>query len=190
MLAGLVGPNGHVYAFEPLPRNSSLLKRSVAENQFENRITVAAAAVGAKPGNLQLISPRKTNNWGGPYLRTADVPVPFGHEAQFVSVVQLDSYPLRRPISFIKLDAEGAELMVFQGARTLLKTDRPLVLAEINPEQLRNVSHCSANELLQEMASLGYACSVLQRGGSLAEITRYETGILSNVVFRPKEALT
>lgn len=187
MLADCVGPSGRVHAFEPLPRNFGLLEQSVAENDFQNRVTIECAAVGAEPGRMHLISPCRTNNWGGPYLRTGNDLMPPGHEAREVVVVQLDRHSLRRPISFVKLDAEGAELMVLQGARSILQTDRPLVLAEMNPKQLQEVSRCSANDLIGEMASTGYVCNLLGTGGSQSRITHYDTDRLANVLFLPKE---
>src|ERR1700686_1989005 len=158
LMADAVGATGHVYAFEPLPRNASLLERSVTENAFESRLTITRAAIGEHPGASELISPIITNNWGGPYLRTGETVVPPVHETNLVPVIKLDDYPLRRPVSLIKLDAEGAELLAIRGARTLLQTDRPLLLAEINQQQLRMVSGCSAAEVITEMAGVGYRC--------------------------------
>src|SRR5438067_1635253 len=67
LMAERVGPEGHIYAFEPLKRNASLLEQSVAENGFQTRLTLTHAAIGNHAGALELISPIVTNNWGGPY---------------------------------------------------------------------------------------------------------------------------
>jgi FkbM family methyltransferase len=188
VLGGQVGPTGHVYAFEPFTGTHRLLMRSVKENNFEDRITVERAAVGSTAGQMQLISPQTTDNWGGPYLRTSDAAVPPKHEAHFVPIVQLDTYPLRRPIAFIKLDAEGAEPMVLRGATSLLIRDRPTVLAELNPKQLRNVSDCSATDLIHEMDSLDYACHRLEPGGSEVMIRQYDADLVTNVIFFPNKS--
>jgi hypothetical protein len=81
LMAERVGPAGHVYAFEPLPRNASLLQRSLAENDFEARMTLVRRAIADEAGALELISPIVTNNWGGPYLRTGETVVPPGQGA-------------------------------------------------------------------------------------------------------------
>jgi hypothetical protein len=75
-LGSLVGPNGHVYAFEPLSRNSSLLARSIAENDYQDRVSLEEAAVGEHAGEMQLISPVTTDNWGGPYLLASEGAIP------------------------------------------------------------------------------------------------------------------
>ncbi|MEY2497395.1 MAG: hypothetical protein QOD12_951 [Verrucomicrobiota bacterium] len=183
LMAGRVGSIGHVYAFEPLPRNASLLERSIAENDFQSRITLFRDAVADRAGSLELISPIVTNNWGGPYLRTGEAVVPPGHEITIVGLGKLDDYPVRRPVRLIKLDAEGAELLALRGAQSLLQTDRPIVLAEINPEQLRMVSGCSANEMIAEMAAAGYRCFRLAGEGRGEELTAYGSNDITNVIF-------
>jgi len=185
LMAGQVGPEGRVYAFEPLPRNASLLERSVAENKFEHRLSVVRAAVGDHEHTLELISPVTTNNWGGPYLRTGDTSVPPEHETTMVRVIRLDEFPLRRPVSFIKIDAEGAELLALRGGCNLLQTERPTILAELNPSQLAAVSNGSATELIAELRAIGYTAYPLGRGGLQPPIERYEGDAIINVAFKP-----
>ena len=189
LMASRVGREGHVYAFEPLPRNAALAERSIAENKFESRVTLSRAAVGNRPGQIELISPITTNNWGGPYLRTPGTQVPRDHETTTVPMVTLDGLQLRRPISFIKLDAEGAEALVLRGAQTLLREDRPWVLAEIHPQQLGKVSACSPDDLISEMSSYGYSCAQLLPGTppQLSErLDRYDNDRVINAVFVPE----
>jgi len=186
VMAKRVGAHGHVYAFEPLPRNTSLLTRSVSENNFDSRVTVSQAAVGDQPGQMELLSLILTNNWGGPYLRTGNLPVPPDHEVTMVPVVHLDGCALRRPIKLIKVDAEGAEMLVVQGAKGLLRDDRPTVLAEINRKQLAAVSACSPTDLIGEMSRLGYSCSPLVQRNLPSTLNTYESDEIINVVFSPK----
>ena len=185
LMAGKVGPAGHVYAFEPLPRNAALLARSIEENRFKSRISFHRAAVGAESGELQLISPRTSLNWGGAYLRLKNSSIPADHEAIAVGVVALDEIDLRRPVKFIKIDAEGAELLGLRGARRVLSEDRPLVLAEINPRQLRTVSQSSPNDLIEYMTQQGYRCHLFTPDERAEQIDRYDRSEIINVVFKP-----
>ena len=187
LLAQRVGPEGHVYAFEPLERNATLLARSTDENGFAERVTLSRAAVGAADGEMQLVWAQQTNNSGGAYLQPLSAPVPPSHVASRVPVVSLDRFPLRRPISFMKVDAEGAELLVLKGARTILAADRPIVLSEINPAQLRAVSEHDADELLAEMERQGYVCRPLGASGLEKPIQRYRGDQITNVVFVPRQ---
>ena len=186
-MAGKVGAEGHVYSFEPLNRNAALLERSIGENRFNSRVTLTRAAVADAEGTLELVTPRITNNWGGAYLRTDSAEVPPGHELLSVPIVTLDQCAIRRPVRLIKLDAEGAEMLVLRGATALLERDRPVVLVELNQKQLASVSKCSANEVINGMVRMGYRCFTLTLGGRPgSEITSYDSDAVINAVFLPQ----
>ena len=163
-MASLTGPTGRVYAFEPLEEQATLLARSVAENDFADRVVLERAAVSDQPGSGHLISAPKTTNAGGAYLKAGEVPL--GHEVNQVKLITLDTYPVRRPVHFIKIDVEGAELLAFRGAKELLKQDHPVILSELHPEQLSKVSGCTASEFVAELESYNYKCHEL-RGSQL-----------------------
>lgn len=183
LLAHLVGDKGHVYVFEPLKRNMSLLLQSIAENNFADRATIVQGAVGNYEGMVELISPRTTHNWGGPYLRTNATFIPDGYIAESVRIIPLDHYSMLRPINFIKIDIEGAELLALMGAKMILQEDRPLILAEVNPVQLQKVSGCTANEFIMFLQSLQYRCYLLGEDGIEGEISHYERDDIKNVIF-------
>ena len=67
-MAAAVGPEGRVYAFEPLDANADLLERSIAENDFGDRVRFQRAAVGAASATATLTFPAETLNSGGAYL--------------------------------------------------------------------------------------------------------------------------
>ena len=52
----------------------------------------------------------------------------------------------------LKIDVEGAELDVLQGARDVLKGAKPLVLVEVHSDELEK-------ECAQFLEGLGYDCS-------------------------------
>jgi FkbM family methyltransferase len=180
-MASLIGPTGKVYAFEPLDDLAALLARSVAENNFGDRVLLERAAVSDKPGSGHIISALKTTNAGGAYLNEGQVPL--GHEASEVKLITLDTYPVRRPVHFIKIDVEGAELLAFRGAKELLQKDRPVILSELHPAQLLKVSGCTAAEFVAELESYNYKCHEL-RGAQLAPFTA-EAERVKSVVFLP-----
>ena len=119
-MAAAVGADGRVYAFEPFDANADLLERSILENAFDDRIFFRRAAVGAAPGRAALTFPVETRNSGGAYLlRDGTAPLA-GNLTKEVPVVALDALDLRRPVSFIKMDVEGAEPQVVRGAAKIL----------------------------------------------------------------------
>ena len=178
-MASLTGPTGKVFAFEPLEDLATLLARSVAENNFTDRVVLERVAVSDKAGSAQLISASKTTNAGGAYLNAGTVPP--GHEANQVKLITLDTYPVRRPVHFIKIDVEGAELLAFRGAKELLKEDRPLILSELHPDQLLRVSGCTAGEFVAEMEGYNYKCHEL-KGSELVPLTEHGPRVKSIVL--------
>jgi FkbM family methyltransferase len=155
-MAQAVGPQGAVYAFEPLDRNADLLEQSVRENQFDRRVIVERAAVAERGGTRRLRFARETLNSGGAFLSDAEVPGLAGLAAVDVRTIRLDDYPCRRPVRLIKMDVEGAEPQVIAGARGLLAADRPVIVTELHAEQLARVSQTTPQALLGELARLGY----------------------------------
>jgi FkbM family methyltransferase len=187
-MASFVGAEGHVYAYEPIAANAALLERSIRENRFSERITLRRAAVGAAPGEIRLAYlplESGSHNSGGAYLLGAEGTAPYHHETVSVPMVRLDEEEFRRPVRFIKIDVEGAEALVFRGARELLAADRPVILSEIHPPQLARVSECRPADLIEEMRELGYECALLENGQLGKSIRSLEGDTIRSVVFRP-----
>jgi len=181
-MAALVGPSGHVDAFEPFSTHADLLERSIVENRFGDRVTLRRAAVGASNGTATLTFPRETLNTGGSYLLPADgAPLP-GNLTAHVPLVALDDLPLPRPVRLIKMDVEGAEPQVVRGARRLLARDRPVILSELHPTQLARASNTTADAFLALMRDCGYRAHRLERGTLGAPLDRAPDEALVSIV--------
>ncbi len=185
-LAELVGPTGSVFAYEAFDENASLLERTIAENHWEDRVRVARAAVGALDGTIDLTYATETLNSGGAFVLTGTDSAPPGHATRRVRAVSLDREPLRRPVSFIKMDVEGAEPLVLRGAARLIADDRPVILSELHAEQLARVSHSSVEQYLSEMRRLGYGCHLLEAGALGPEITSPPSQQITSIVMIPR----
>ena len=183
LLASLLGPDGRVHAFEPLPANAALLDRSIAENRLGDRIALERVALGRSADVLHLVHVPGGVNSGGAFLAPRDQPVPPGHAAVPVAVRKLDDVALRRPISFVKLDVEGAEPLVLEGARELLAADRPVVLSEIHRAQLARVAGTTPAELIADLADRGWECRRVAPGGRLGEAVRDVGEPIASVAF-------
>ena len=128
----------------------------------------------------------ETANLGGQYLDDADTELSHGHQHQHIELVTLDSLDLRRPVSFVKMDVEGAEPQVVAGARQLLSEDRPLILCELHAGQMDKVAGVSPSEFVVDVTSLGYRCHRIAPGGELgAEFDINEDVHVLNVAFVP-----
>lgn len=184
LMAHAVGPAGRVFAFEPVDENADLLERSVLENRYDDRVVTYRMAVGKTTGQAALATlslEAGSQNSGGSFLLERSA-VPPGHEKRTVPVSRLDDMPLGGRVKLIKIDVEGAEPLVFEGARRLLREDAPWILSEINAVQLKRVSGLTPRELIQFMKSLAYDCLALEGGRVLED---YASETVCSVVFRP-----
>lgn len=117
LMADLVGAEGQVHAFEPNPRMTDLLRRSLSVNGFSQRVQIHQVALGAEnEGQVALIVPRDDPKNGhilpmGDHLPEGAVAVP---------LARLDGREDWSTIEFAKVDVEGAEQLVWAGAQGLL----------------------------------------------------------------------
>lgn len=125
-LAGLVGESGSVLAFEPQAVVFQLLCANVALNSILH-VRCYQKGVGQKPGSL-LVPPldyRQAANFGNVSLQPASP----GERGERVDAVSLDSLQLPR-CDFIKIDVEGMEWEVLQGAEGTIKQHHPTLYLE------------------------------------------------------------
>jgi FkbM family methyltransferase len=122
-MSELVGANGRVVAFEPVPSTFSALTGNAGHFKHRN-VTLVNAAVGDCVGHVGLSVPNVKN---GSYLAHIDPAGPIR-----CLVLTLDSLALPGPVKLVKIDAEGYEPNVLMGMNALLKRDQPVVILERN----------------------------------------------------------
>ena len=80
---------------------------------------------------------------------------------------------------------EGAEPQALAGASRLLREDRPVILSEVHPSQLEQVSRVSPAAFIRQMHDLGYRCHLLGAGSLGEEISDVHASGVTSVVFVP-----
>jgi FkbM family methyltransferase len=128
LAARRVGPSGHVYAFEPVPDNLASVCEQIEVNRL-GHVDAIGAAVGRAPGRLALrYSPRASAMARLAHVGKAQP----DEETLDVEVVCLDDFAKEhRAPTMMKIDVEGAEGEVLEGARALLEKG-PKLLIEVH----------------------------------------------------------
>lgn len=167
LLAARFGAS-HVYAFEAQPSTYELLGKNVIINWMTKFITYEHLAVYSHttdleffvrdhyPGNSSLgyTAPDQLEKW---FDTTTAVKV---------HAVALDDYFANRPgkIDLIKVDVEGAEPAVFEGARQTLEKNRDIkILCEWSPDQMATARQDPVR-LVDFWAEQGFRPHVLHTG--------------------------
>jgi FkbM family methyltransferase len=139
LLASLrVGPSGKVYAFEPVERNLRYLRRHVALNDLQN-CTVMEMAVSNTEG---------TRSFSAAAFESSMARLsPEGELSVPSTTLDICVYGEKRlrPPDIIKIDVEGAELEVLEGASRVIGEFRPTIFCEIHGTQL----HVGCRSFLQ-----------------------------------------
>ena len=185
LLSSLVGPSGRVIGFEPLVFLHAAAVKSLHENRFHH-CQIHHVALGSERGTAHLVYAPGSINWGGAFLSFSDSVLP-DHSSTPVPVAPLTDFVHGIKADFIKIDVEGAELLVMRGCADYLRANRPMILSEIHAAQLQRVSGASPVEYVTFMRELGYSCREILADGNLGQpMSGREDIDLVNVAFVPK----
>ena len=157
--AKLVGPTGRVFAFEPNPYNFKILKRNVARNRYTNVTTVNKAVSNAE--GIADFTIADSSDSGSLFEDVVKKKV----EAVKVSVISLDHFfkgqKLTEGPDVLKIDAEGADPLVLEGAIQTIRTRADIkIVMEINPRALRKSGN-DPYDLLSRVRYLGLKIQVV-----------------------------
>jgi len=141
--AKLVGRSGCVLAFEPVPRMAEALRKSAWANRFE-QVRVFGVALSNYTGEAEF-SAENENSGGSRLGRMPDDPGRSfsGHRVRVTTLDEVVGAENLKAVALIKIDVEGFEAEVLQGATRTLKELRPALYFETGqepPEKRRIVS--------------------------------------------------
>jgi FkbM family methyltransferase len=192
----LVGPTGHVVAFEPGAANLDRLRANLALNDCQN-VTVIEKAVTNRVGEVEFFI--NSDDSGGNALwdpgqypgnvKSLAAPMPVRMPG---TTLDAEWEQLQLPVpKVIKIDTEGAEQRVLEGMRDLLAREQPrFVIAELHTFGLAKMG-ASQETLRGFIEGLGYSTFTMIRSGALPRFfpaaTRIETRYAINLLFSKPE---
>lgn len=166
LFSKLVKRDGLVLAFEPCPENWPVLKYNLQRLHHKN-VRIADKAVSFENGKATLfISPGHSN-----HSLNAGYTAMQGKVE--VETIALDSFlPASgvEKVDFVKIDVEGAELLVLEGMREIIKNSPNLtMLIEYNPTALQAGGY-TPSTLLEMLYSMSFRVYQILPAGNLTEV--------------------
>jgi FkbM family methyltransferase len=153
-----VGDAGKVISIEPEDRNYHSLIQRLGRKGLLNRVDALKAVAAAAPGSMFLeINP----------VHPADHKLSRDGTGLPVTAVTLDDLVqdkgYLRP-ALVKIDVQGAEMLVLKGATNILKNAGPALFIELHEEGLSKFG-TSVSEIIKYLSEFGYEAYWLMRAG-------------------------
>ncbi len=144
--ASVVGPQGRVIAFEPIPRLVTQFSESITINQFTDRITIHT--VGCSDRTEQQTLKIMSSNVGGSSLHETKID---SDTSLTINLAPADTYLSKeQKIDLIKIDTEGHEYEVFEGLKNTIARTKPTIIFEYSPTFRHDIEPIRTFDVLQE----------------------------------------
>ena len=170
LLSNLVGPAGHVHAFEP---NEELLHALGRTAEYAGNVTVHNVGLSDRAETREFYVPEDLSmaslaDWTEGRVGAVQV------KTCRLAVLDdlLAAGTIRQP-RFIKCDIEGAEALAFRGGRLLLdRSDAPMLLYEANALSVRafGFALATATAFLRGLERPGYQIFHVQPNGAVVSL--------------------
>ena len=194
MLSHLVGYFGTVYSFEPTTRTYETLKRRIENCEITN-IYHFQKAIFSEDTLINLNEfPDNYSAWnsiGIPVMKNRQgrkLTCPPIVQTETVEGVSLDSFCQEKGIShidFLKVDVEGAESFVFEGANRLLNSKAiRFIQFEVSKNMLEGLNK-TAKETFEALTKNGYECHKITSSGEIGEQIRDSNSFYENYIAFP-----
>jgi FkbM family methyltransferase len=158
LFAEWVGATGQVVAIEPEPRNFHHLNLALERSGLAGHVRALQAVAAAAAGTTFL----EIN-----HLHPADHKISRDGTGLAVQAVKLDDLiadPKAARPSLIKIDVQGAEMIVLEGAGNILEGAKPALFVELHEAGLNRFGS-SVTEVFNYLSQFGYEAYWLTRAG-------------------------
>lgn len=170
-------PTANYYIFEPIPTTFTNLLKTIKLNEAnEEKIHPYNCGMSNRKGTFKFYLPgeseaaslqpiddifyRKQSDEFGKYMGTCEmneIDCQVTTVDDFVSENNIDS------VDFIKIDVEGNEKFVLEGAKITLDKYHPLVYCELLRKHAKRFGY-HPNDVIDFMKNMGYQCSTVRDG--------------------------
>lgn len=171
-----------VHAFEPVPKTFQALLKNITTNKLQPKIVANNLALGQKMGEVNFFVP----NFSGSCAASIKNLHPEESNTEVcTTMTTLDEYCNQRRITkidLIKIDVEGAEFFVLEGAIKTLEKFKPTLFIEILRKWSRKFG-VDPNQTISKLLNLGYQCWTVDSGKLTKFHTMTEETVQTNFFF-------
>ena len=185
LLATQLITKGEIHSFEPTPSTFELLSKNLLN---KNRVFLNQIALFNQEGEMDFYE-NKVGKSGLNTFNLSNIKSVFNpslFKQIRVKASTLDKYCLSHPKpTFVKIDVEGTEGNVIEGAVKTLESGNPVIAMEVWRKPLNNEGHLKAIEIL---GKLGYRPHSIDSNGELIKLREIDpekdiTALSDNFVF-------
>lgn len=151
-------PGRQIYCLEPLAANCAMIRRNCP----------AAVVTNAGAGRARSVLQLRVDAHGA---MASDMEMPWSTEIQEFPVLPLDEFAAEKglgPVAFLKIDTEGMELDVLDGARALLRRTQRAAMETHSPEKHRGS--------MERLAAAGLTIASERFGSRTGMVFAHRTG--------------
>ncbi|MBS28603.1 MAG: hypothetical protein CL566_06720 [Alphaproteobacteria bacterium] len=152
-----------VHAFEPNPKIFRILNRSLPDN-----VSTYQVALSNQVGSADLLVPGSDGRFSNQGASLSQIKVQGPHQIVHVQAQTLDHYNFSN-VGFIKIDVEGYEKEVLEGAQQTIEREKPVLLIEMEEKHTKE----PIEQSIQFVLGMGYMGMFLE-AERLRPITHFE----------------
>ena len=197
-MSSAVGKTGHVLAFEPSSNVLPSLHHNLARNPTTNVELIERplwSCVEDRPFWLNADS-RGSNCLWDPGLWVDNVQSRIFPSKTMLTTTTLDEQIGSRPVRFIKIDTEGAEQKILEGAQKVLSRQKPpYIIVESNPFGAGQFD-CTNETIRAFMLDFGYETFLIDHSGQIPAMLPHKTELVNgngvivmNILFSTLDAV-
>lgn len=163
LMAAQIGKRGRLDTFEANPRISDLLAQSVQFNGFAGTVRTHNKALSNTSGLIPFVFRRSDSGMG--HMGTSTVAGDSGLHSRQIESVKLDDLFPDDTVDFLRMDAEGAEGLIIDGAWDLIERSPNLKICTEWDVAMMS-ARCDVAALVSRLESAGFRFWLIERNST------------------------
>lgn len=136
--SSLVGKKGFVYSFEPMSKSFFILSSLVYLSKKKNILPIKIALSNVTRKVKMQLGSSKIKNFIFDTNTESKISKKSKKNIELNYSFKIDDLNINEKIKFIKIDSEGHEYEVLEGAINIIKKNKPIILVENNSNLIKN----------------------------------------------------